>query len=152
MTREEILPIVTTIARLGAGDEAVQQLRRNGLSEWDAELALVCVSVALGRALLERARGGSAAGFSDVIEIRLTPQVPGRQLYFSRLPVYVAALAVARECFEREIVPKDQAADLMYGSAEVRVANQLLQDGTSSPPTSYSPRRWPCALRASPHP
>ncbi|MCX6952134.1 MAG: hypothetical protein NTV51_08200 [Verrucomicrobia bacterium] len=132
MTREEILPIVTTIARLGVGDEAAQQLQKDGLSEWDAELALVCVSTAFGRALLEGMEGGKEAKFTDELEIRATAKVPARMLYFSRLPVYTAALAVARECFGNQILPRDEAWRLMAGSAEARSVNEMFLQGTKS--------------------
>lgn len=132
MTREEILPIVTTIARLGVGDKAARQLQKDGLSEWDAELALVCVSTAFGRALLEGMEGGKDAKFSDEIEIRATSVIPARTLYFSRLPVYVAALKVARECFGNNILPRDEVWALMAGSAEARGANEMLLQGTKS--------------------
>jgi hypothetical protein len=132
MTREEMLPIVKTIARLGPGDEAVQQLRQDGLSEWDSELALVCVSTAFGRALLERMEGGSAAQFSDKLEIQATSQIPARTLYFSRLPQYTAALALAREYFEQPILPKDEAWELMTGSAEAQAAKALFPQGPTS--------------------
>jgi hypothetical protein len=139
MTRESILSIVDTIARLSKSDDGavVAELMREGLSETDAEFSVVFVPLAFGRAIIPRIP--SCEGLSLPEEAEIPSHSGLERIHLACVPHFSIARGLAEEAFDTGLVGREKFMSVSLRSAEMQVINQALNSGTTLKGGTMSP-------------
>jgi hypothetical protein len=134
MVRDTILRNVDVF--LDAPDQNDQQLvailLKKGVQIETAERFVAFLPIAFGRAVLERM---GAVKFSDTFVVKET----GKQYRLTDEAIFNEAQALANESFQTGVMSKDMFSAVAMRSAELRAANNALNQGTKIDGAPFSP-------------
>ena len=126
MTRAELLNAATVMARSGSVDDATlcAALNKEGFSNSDAILLVAFMPMAFARPVLEE------MGVSFVEEVSVPTRNGGwSQVPLADQPIYVEALAIAREHRLKGLIENEVFKVLALRSAELNAASNALNAG-----------------------
>src|SRR5262249_4954726 len=103
MSRDRLLTAVRVLVADSDDEQVVEALVASGFERLQSEILAAFGPLAFGRALLERV---AAIDFPATVWAK-TQRGKWVRISLHDVPVYGAALALARECFTTGIVPRD---------------------------------------------
>lgn len=130
-SREDILTTVEIISEnANRSDQmVVDRLMDEGYDLLHAELLMVFVPLALGRALIERMNFHPALNLSDKAIVLGSNGDESMEINLTQVEEFQVALQLGREAFQTGIIPREQFSAASSIGVEIKLINQILNSG-----------------------